>query len=131
MDNVKSKHIFLERSSKAAADLFSVSSQDPGEGSISATYISPVDGHKNDLLWVTTTGYTQPSCLNLANASTMIKKDAPVGEYKMKKLKVRKTPQMHPLALIAGLPNGPTLTTIPLTRHNRASPTCTMRPTSR
>ena len=31
------------------------------------------------MLWLTTTGYTQPSTLNLADAKTMIDEDKPAG----------------------------------------------------
>jgi hypothetical protein len=85
MDNVKSKLVFLLRNDpkSSGAAFFSVASSDPGEGTTTAKYVSAVDGRKSDLLWLTTTGYTQPSTLNLADAKDMIDEDKPAGDYKI------------------------------------------------
>ena len=89
MDNVKAKLIFLLRNtpSSVGTDHFTVASADPGEGTVTAKYVTPVDGQKNDLLWVTTTGYTQPSTMHVADARTFIDEDKAAGDYEMTKLR--------------------------------------------
>jgi len=84
MDNVKSKLDFYKIVDDGCA-LKHVGGD--AEAQVRACNVSPVDSKESDLMWLTTSGYTQPSTLNLADATKVENGE----EYIIEKIKVLPT----------------------------------------
>uniref|UniRef100_A0A7S4QIB9 Prolyl endopeptidase n=1 Tax=Ditylum brightwellii TaxID=49249 RepID=A0A7S4QIB9_9STRA len=86
IENVKSKHLFFKFDKEDDGKLVFVGGDK--EAQIRACYAGSVDPYESDDFWFTTSGYTQPSTLFLADAAKVENNDDGEGEeYIVEKLK--------------------------------------------